>query len=377
MEFAGRAPERRPSPLRDALPSVGPAADVSHHDLYGSLSGDWDVDVTDYLPDGTRRQGTGEWHFGWVLQGRALQDVWIAPRRGERPPPGETPDRWNRYGVSIRFYDPAIDAWRVTWVNPVQNYVATLVGRASGRDIVQEGSGDEGVPLRWTFSEITPDGFRWRGEMSVDGGRTWRIVQEMSARRATQQGPVPSAPSARMMDALLADGPAFGGARGLDLFGQFAGSWEGTLSGTNTDGSRITGPGEIHVDWVLEGRAIQDVWIYPKRGTEPGASLADEYGSTIRFRHPSSDVWRIVWVSPVTRTVRVYEGRAAYRGRAEPDDIVIAGTDPHGRRQRWIFSRITPSSFHFRNDVSDDDGSTWQVVEQVDARRVAATPASR
>lgn len=368
MALAGPARGQRSSALLDPLPSAAPAAADTAHDLYGWLIGVWEMDVTDHLPDGTRRQGTGEWHFGRVLQGRAIQDVWISPRRGERLRAGGAPDPWDRYGTSIRFFDPAIDAWRVTWVNPVQNYVATLVGRASGSEIVHHGTGNEGMPLRWTFFGINEASFRWRGEMSADGGRTWRLVQEMTGRRALPRGPEPPGPSARLLDALLADGPLAGDAGGLGLFGQFVGSWEGTVSGRNPDGSWTTGIGELHFDWVLEGRAIQDVWIFPKRGTGRGPTPADEYGSTIRFRDPSSGAWAIVWISPVNHAVLVY------RGRAEGDEIIVEGTDTRGRPQRWIFSQVTPTSFHWRNLVSDDGGKTWRAIERVDARRVAAAP---
>jgi len=44
---------------------------------------------------------------------------------------------------------------------------------------------------------------------------------------------------------------------------------------------------------------------------------------------------------------------------------------------RWIFSQITPTSFHWRNIVSTNGGHTWQLIEQVDARRVGATPTGR
>jgi NAD(P)-dependent dehydrogenase (short-subunit alcohol dehydrogenase family) len=37
---------------------------------------------------------------------------------------------------------------------------AELIGRRSGKDIVQIGHA-EGVPARWVFSEIMPDSFRW------------------------------------------------------------------------------------------------------------------------------------------------------------------------------------------------------------------------
>lgn len=46
--------------------------------LFGQFVGDWEFDLVSIRPDGTRLKGSGEWHFGWALQGRAIQDVWIA-----------------------------------------------------------------------------------------------------------------------------------------------------------------------------------------------------------------------------------------------------------------------------------------------------------
>jgi hypothetical protein len=85
-------------------------------DLYGPLIGSWEGEVVDHLEDGSERRQTAEFHFAWVLEGRAVQDLWIAPaRRGRSGPPGPG----NRYGTTLRFYDPRIDAWRITWINPV------------------------------------------------------------------------------------------------------------------------------------------------------------------------------------------------------------------------------------------------------------------
>jgi hypothetical protein len=43
-------------------------------------------------------------------------------------------------------------------------------------------SGDK--HLRWSFNDITPDAFVWRGEHSTDGGASFRLVEEMRLRRA-------------------------------------------------------------------------------------------------------------------------------------------------------------------------------------------------
>lgn len=35
----------------------------------------------------------------------------------------------------------------------------------------------------WTFNDIQPDSFVWRGEISDDGGASYRLEQEMRCRR--------------------------------------------------------------------------------------------------------------------------------------------------------------------------------------------------
>jgi hypothetical protein len=47
--------------------------------LYGQFVGSWQGTVLVHLPDGAPRESTCEVNFGWALEGRAIQDVWIAP----------------------------------------------------------------------------------------------------------------------------------------------------------------------------------------------------------------------------------------------------------------------------------------------------------
>ncbi len=51
------------------------------------------------------------------------------------------------------------------------------------------------------------------------------------------------------------------------LYGQFIGSWDGTVSIQWSDGQRFENSCEVHFAWALAGRAIQDVWIAPSRKT--------------------------------------------------------------------------------------------------------------
>jgi hypothetical protein len=149
--------------------------------LYDWLIGSWVAEVIDVQDDGTPRSGPAEIHFAWVLEGRAIQDLWIAPPRALRS--AGLPQKGNRFGTSLRVYDPALGAWRVTWINPVTLAHDHLIGRKEGDDIVQEGRREDGTLTRWSFREITPDSFHWFGEGSTDEGKTWQLQAEFKARR--------------------------------------------------------------------------------------------------------------------------------------------------------------------------------------------------
>ncbi|HYM02194.1 MAG TPA: hypothetical protein VET85_04545 [Stellaceae bacterium] len=161
----------RVSSLVAALHTAGPAPDrAAKLGLYGWLIGRWTMDAVIHKDDGTRQDGRGEIHVGWVLEGRAIQDVWILPGVF--------------YGTTLRVYDPGIDAWHILWSDPLKQLYLRQRGRARGPDIVQEGKDDAGVPTRWSFTEITPDSFHWLGERAPDGDRSWRLQVEFFARRA-------------------------------------------------------------------------------------------------------------------------------------------------------------------------------------------------
>lgn len=176
----------------DSLHADGPAADrAGRMGLYGWLIGAWTIDYTESLPDGTERRRPGEWHFGWVLEGRAVQDVWIVPPRGMRHP-DDAAAHADYYGTTLRIYDPRIDAWQVQYADPVGQVYLSMVGRRDGDDIVQLGTNPAGQAVRWSFSEITRDSFLWRGEYSLDRGATWRPRTQFRAWRSM----APSTPSA-------------------------------------------------------------------------------------------------------------------------------------------------------------------------------------
>ena len=169
--------------LAAALLSSGPdpahAADLQ---LFGQFIGSWEIEWHSTDTGGNPVRTTGELDFGWVLGGRAVQDVWKVPGPGLTMPGG----RPGFSGSTIRFYDAGIGAWRSTWIDPSNGRVRRFIGRAAGDTIVLEGLDDE-PRERWSFRDITPDSFRWVGETS-DDGVTWIHDEEMIIRRRQAAG---------------------------------------------------------------------------------------------------------------------------------------------------------------------------------------------
>jgi hypothetical protein len=150
-------------------------------DVYGWLVGSWELDVRHYGVDVRARQLKGEAHFARVLEGRAVQDVWIMPRLPDRSM--EMDKTTNMYGTTLRVWDASLQAWQVTWINGVTGSRDELVGRWSGKDIVQVGTHADGTPIRWMFTEITASSFRWTGEALQSDGKTWKLEGEFLAKR--------------------------------------------------------------------------------------------------------------------------------------------------------------------------------------------------
>jgi len=146
--------------------------------LFGQFIGDWDIIEARYIQaDGTWVKMKGEVHFGWILDGTAIQDVWMGCREGSQ--------KVILFGTTIRFYDPKIDAWRSTWLSPIKGIVQTFIARKVNDKIVLEGKTTEGYPEKWIFSQITDKSFRWHSEETHDNGKTWLLTEEMDIRKVS------------------------------------------------------------------------------------------------------------------------------------------------------------------------------------------------
>lgn len=152
-------------------PSLGDQAQVPSR-----LVGTWDVDYTDFAKDGKATHRTGEFVVSWVMDGRALQDLWIVNPSGKR--------KEREVYTTLHSLDPKSHTWHATFVDPEHASTARFTGGPVGSDRYVLETADLGNQTnRWSFNDIRADSFVYRDEASNDGGQTWRLQSEYKMRR--------------------------------------------------------------------------------------------------------------------------------------------------------------------------------------------------
>jgi hypothetical protein len=165
-----------------ALKAMGPHRSLGDQaNVFGHFVGTWDGEYTEYSKDGKKTRSSGEWIFGWVMDGRAIQDLFIIHPSAARS---------ERYmGTTLRYFDPKSATWSVTFIDPENNAVETLTGGAVGDDRIVLLSADaDGKERRWSLVDIRTDSWVFRDEVSLDGGKTWRLREEDRMKRRGAPG---------------------------------------------------------------------------------------------------------------------------------------------------------------------------------------------
>ena len=141
--------------------------------MWGKLVENWDV-RWEYQPPGENKtSGDAEWHFAYILGGYGIQDVWISPARILPLDPLQ-----ERYiGTNIRVFNPQENKWLIRWTNNRFKHFAEYEAFAEGDQIVMIPVGDASHSERIYFFDIEERSFKWRQEISKDGGESWTAVQ--------------------------------------------------------------------------------------------------------------------------------------------------------------------------------------------------------
>ncbi len=129
---------------------------------FGKLIGSWNID---YIDNGTSRVRKGEWHFSWVLEGMAVQDVIVLPGF--------------EYGTTLRVYNPDTHAWDVAYC--FTGKIMRFEARKQEDKIVLTGIEDE--RRKWVFNEIKDDYFHWQDITVTEDGQ-WHVNFDLYAKRA-------------------------------------------------------------------------------------------------------------------------------------------------------------------------------------------------
>lgn len=159
--------------LAGALVANGPHPSLGHHaDTFGRLVGSWAGEYRVFTSSGTK-SGKIRVSFGWILDGRAIQDSGWAY---ENLPDSDVP------GSTLRIYDPGIEAWHIVFVDPMDPGHTEMVARRVGDDVIQQGYLDNRA-IKWTFTDVRAKSFTWRGYHLADNGENWINEAEYRFRR--------------------------------------------------------------------------------------------------------------------------------------------------------------------------------------------------
>lgn len=177
----GGAPATDPSlDLTTALRATSPNPALGDQaQVLGRIVGTWDVEYSDFAKDGTAVRRTGEFIVGWIMDGQAVQDLWIVHPSGTR--------KEREVYTDLHWFDAKSKTWHATFVDPEHGSLAKFTGGPVGNDrYVLETSDLGSKRTRWSFNDIRPDSLVWRDEASNDDGKTWKLQSEyrMKRRRA-------------------------------------------------------------------------------------------------------------------------------------------------------------------------------------------------
>lgn len=131
------------------------------YNYFEKLIGSWSID---YVDNNDPCVIKGEWHFSWVLEGMAIQDVIILPEY--------------EYGTSIRIYNPDTHAWDVAY--GYTGKIIRLEARKQDDMIVLTYIDDE--RRKWLFKKIEDTQFHWQN-VTVKSNGEWHINAEIHAVR--------------------------------------------------------------------------------------------------------------------------------------------------------------------------------------------------
>ena len=139
---------------------------------FGKLIGSWKFN---YADNNTSRMVKGEWHFAWILEGMAIQDVIILPSYDTRD---ANPHPDDEYGTTIRVYNSDTHTWDISYC--YTGGIIRLEAIKLGDMIVLTNIDND--KKKWVFSKMENNNFHWQNVTVKDSGE-WHINADIYAER--------------------------------------------------------------------------------------------------------------------------------------------------------------------------------------------------
>lgn len=147
-------------------------------DTFGKFIGKWSLDLTITNFDGTKTRHKGEWHFHRILQGRAIQDIWIIPDLTTH-----LDNEFHEYGTTIRTFNPKTNQWKAVWVGPIQNQFFVFDIQDDIDPITLTLNNNSNLMMKWSFFDIAKNSFKWKSEVKIKEQDNWFINYYMELTR--------------------------------------------------------------------------------------------------------------------------------------------------------------------------------------------------
>lgn len=129
------------------------------YDWFAPLLGDWDFDYRDKFIEGDcnkpQRQLKGEWIFRRVLNGLAIEDMFICPSRETRK---EAPQPDGEYGVGLRVFNSKKHCYDMVYACK-SKFINLCFTMEEG---ILTGTIIDNPNRKWRFVERNKDTFHWQ-----------------------------------------------------------------------------------------------------------------------------------------------------------------------------------------------------------------------
>ena len=173
------------SNAQEALKDLGLQASAKNDNApkaiedWGQLVGNWNIVFESVDQSGNVQQSfEGEWNWFYILNGYAIQDVFILPPRSKATNPDTL-----FYGVGIRIYDETLNKWESVWVDTSNKKLEFREASSKDGEIVLFQTNAKGEKLKITYFEITEQSFEWKQEVFDTTKENWIVTQLIHAKK--------------------------------------------------------------------------------------------------------------------------------------------------------------------------------------------------